>query len=115
MVRMNKLVDSQSLQSLLTEVGASQVAVSEHSSLDEMGLAVKSGYHLVVIPVADVDRLSINAISYAKLFSGKIVAVHILLNPSDRDRMESQWKRQHIDIPLLILESPNGSLIGPLT
>jgi len=114
MVRMKTVLDSQPLQSLFTEVGASQVALSERPLLDEMDLDVKSGCHLVVIPVADVDKLSINAIRYAKLLSGTIVAVHILLNPSDRDRMESQWKMQNIDIPLLILESPNGSLIGPL-
>ncbi|MGO9611715.1 MAG: hypothetical protein ACLPX5_01595 [Dissulfurispiraceae bacterium] len=115
MVRMNRVVDSQSLQSLLTEAGASQVALSEHTFLDEMAPGVKNGCHVVVIPVADLDKLSINAIRYAKLLSGKIVAVHILLDPSDRDRMESQWKMQNLDIPLLILESPNGSLIGPLT
>ena len=75
----------------------------------------KNGDHFVVIPVANVDKVSMNAIRYSKLFRGAIVAVHVLLNPSCRQEMESQWKLQNIDIPLLILESSNGSIIEPLT
>jgi|SRR5208283_6239725 len=115
MTEMNKLIDSQSLQALISVVGASQVATSEHPSLDEVALNAKRRYHFVVIPVANVDKVSTNAIRYAKLFSGEIVAVHILLNPSDRHEMELQWEMQNIDIPLLILESSNGSIIEPLT
>lgn len=114
MTEMNKLIHSQSLQSLFSVVGESQEAALEHPSLDEMALDAKNGNHFVVIPVADVDKLSMNAIRYAKLLSGEIVAIHILLNPSDRDKMEYRWKMQNIDIPLLILESPNSSLVGPL-
>jgi hypothetical protein len=109
------LIHSQSSHSLFSVVGASQVAASEYPLVHEMALDRKGGYHFVVIPVADVDKLSINAIRYAKLLSGEIVAVHILLNPSNRDKMEYRWKRQNTDIPLFILESANGSLIGPLT
>jgi hypothetical protein len=115
MIETNKLIHSQSSQSLFSVAGESQAGVSEHPLLDEMALDGKGGYHFVVIPVADVDKLSMNAIRYAKLLSGEIVAVHIVLNPSNRDKMEYRWKMQNIDIPLFIFESPNGSLIGPLT
>ena len=114
MTEMNKLIHSQSLQSSCSVVGESQTAVTEHPSLDEIALDVRDGNHFVVIPVADVHKVSMNAIRYAKLLSGEMVAVHILLNPSDRVKMEYQWKMQNIDIPLLTLESPNASLIGPL-
>jgi hypothetical protein len=81
---------------------------------DDTAFDAEDEYHFVVIPVADVDKLSMNAIGYAKLLSGEIVAVHILLNPSDKDEIACRWKMQNINIPLFILESPNGSLIGPL-
>jgi hypothetical protein len=75
----------------------------------------RRGNHFVVIPVEDVDKMSMNAIRYAKILSGETVAVHILINPADRDEIEYRWKLQNIDIPLVILESPDGSLIRPLT
>ena len=110
----SKLIQLQSLHSLFRVAGASQTAVLEHPLLDEMAIGAKGENRFVVIPVADVDKLSMNAISYAKLLGGEIVAVHILLNSSDRDKMEYRWKLQNIDIPLFILESPHNSLIGPL-
>jgi hypothetical protein len=108
------LIHSQSLQSIFSVVGASRAAVSEQPLLDEMAFDVKGGCHFVVIPVEDVDKMSMNAIRYAKLLSGEIAAVHILINPFDRDGIEYRWKMQNIDIPLFVLESPSGSLIGPL-
>lgn len=112
---MNKIIYSQSLNSPFNADGASQVALLERPLLDDVAFDVKGGQHLVVIPIADVDKLAMNAIRYAKVLSGKIVAVHILLNPSDRNRMEYRWEMQNVDIPLIIRESPSGSLIGPLT
>jgi hypothetical protein len=112
---MNKMMHSQSLQSSSSADGASQVAVLEHPLLDDVVPEVKGGQHFVVIPIGGVDKLSMKAVRYAKVLDGKIVAVHILLNPSDRATMEYRWEMQNIDIPLIILRSPNGSLIGPLT
>lgn len=109
---MNKLIHSQSLQSLFSVTGESQAAVTKHPLLYETAPDAKGGF--VVIPVADVDQLSMNAISYTKLLGGEIVAVHILLNPSDRDKMEYRWKLQNMDIPLYIVESPHSSIIEPL-
>ena len=112
---MNKLIHSQSLTSSYNADGALQVAVMELPLLDDVAFDVKGGQHFVVIPIADVDKLSMNAVRYAKVLDGKIVVVHILLNPSARDTMEYRWEMQNIDIPLITLQSPYGSLIGPLT
>lgn len=111
---MNKMMHSQSLQSSFSADGASQVAVLEHPLLDDVAFDVKGGQHFVVIPIANVDKLSMNAVRYAKVLNGEIVAVHILLKPSDRAGLECRWKMQNMDIPLIFLESPYGSLIGPL-
>ncbi|MFI5296026.1 MAG: hypothetical protein ACHQ0Y_13505 [Thermodesulfovibrionales bacterium] len=86
----------------------------EAVSVDKPDFPRGTGNHFVVIPVAEVNMPVMNAIRYAKILSGKIVAVHILLNPSDGDRIEYRWKMQDIDIPLMVLESPEGSLIRPL-
>jgi hypothetical protein len=111
---MNKVIHSQSSQSPFGEVGASQAAVADAPSPSKMPLDRKSRHHFVVIPVADADKLSINALQYAKLLSSDIVAVHVLLNPSDVEGIEYRWKMQNMDIPLMILDSPDGSIIRPL-
>jgi hypothetical protein len=84
-------------------------------AVDDTDYSPKRGNHFVVIPVEDVDKMSMNAIRYAKILSGETVAVHILINPADRDEIEYRWKLQNIDIPLLILDSHDASLIRPLT
>ncbi len=94
--------------------GEPQLAAVGHVFYDKKSFVPKDGNRFVVVPVAGVDKAVINAIRYAKLVPGNIVAVHILLNPSDKDRIESQWKMQNMDVPLIVLESPNTSIIEPL-
>jgi hypothetical protein len=94
---------------------ASQLAVAEHVMFDKMKLDPKNGKRFVVVPVSGVDKAVINAIRYAGRLLGNISAVHILLNPSDKDKIEAQWKMQDIAIPLIVLESPNSSILEPLT
>ena len=86
----------------------------EAVSVDDLDFSEKRGKHFVVIPVAEVNMPTMNALQYAKILSGEIVAIHVLLNPSDRDSIEYQWKLQDMGIPLMVLGSPEGSLIRPL-
>ena len=56
-----------------------------------MAPEAKNGDHFAVIPVANVEKVSMNAIRYSKLLGSAIVAVHILLHPSCRQEMESRY------------------------
>ncbi|MBF0505604.1 MAG: hypothetical protein HQL09_02110 [Nitrospirae bacterium] len=109
------MIHSQSLYRHFIVPGASQLAVAGHLVFDDVKLDPKNENRFVVVPVAGVDKTSINGIRYAKRLSGNIFAVHILFDPSDKDRIEREWKTQDMNIPLIILESPNNSIIGPLT
>ena len=102
------------LNSFFGVPGESQLAAIGHVLCYNTNFNPKNGNRFVVVPVSGVDKAVINAIQYAKLIAGNIVAVHILLNTSDKDKIESQWKMQSIDVPLIILESPNTSIIEPL-
>lgn len=103
------------LNSFFSAPGAYQLAAAGHVLFDNTILFnPKDRNRFLVVPVAGVDKAVINALQYAKLIAGNIVAVHILLDPPDKDRIESQWKMQSIDVPLIILESPNASIIEPL-
>src|SRR5208282_824001 len=108
-------IHSQSLNSLFDVPGASQIAVAGHVMFDQIKIDLQNENRFVVVPVAGVDKTVMNAIRYAKSLFGNIFAVHILLNPSDKDRIEAQWKMQDIDIPLIVLESPHISILEPLT
>jgi len=109
------MINSQSLYSFFDVPGTSQLAVAGQVMFDKIKLAPKDGNRFVVVPVSGVDKGVINAIQYAKGLLGNISAVHILLNPSDKNIIEAQWKMQDIDIPLIVLESPNISILEPLT
>ncbi len=102
------------LNSFLSVPGEYQLAAVGHVLFDNMNFDPNNGNRFVVVPVPGVDKAVMKAIQYAKRISGNIVAVHILLNPPDKDIIESQWKMQNIDVPLIILESPNASIIEPL-
>ena len=103
------------LNSFCSIPGAHQLAAVGHVFCDKKSFDPKDGNRFVVVPVAGVDKAVIKAIRYSKLVAGNIVAVHILLNPSDKDRIESQWEMQSIDVPLIVLESPNTSIVEPLS
>ncbi len=85
------------------------IAMEEHKIFEDAG----HGYHYFVIPVEDVNKLVVNAIRYAKRLCGQIVAMHILLSSGDRSGIEDQWRLHNIDIPLLIVESPEDSVLEP--
>jgi|SRR5208283_1056770 len=102
------------LNNLFSVHGTYQLAAVGHVFCDNMSFDPEKGNRFAVVPVTGVDKAVINAIQYAKRIARNIVAVHILLNPLDKDRIESQWTMQSIDVPLIILESPSASIIEPL-
>ena len=66
-----KLLNTKTLQTLFSVVDSSQATVLENPLLEEMALDAK-GDHFVVIPVAELNKVSINAIRYAKVLNGEI-------------------------------------------
>jgi hypothetical protein len=53
------------------------------------------------------------AVAYARSLSNNITAVYVALNPGDGGIRE-KWSRWWPDIPLVVLDSPYRSLVGPL-
>jgi len=99
---------------LSTRVGLSSTSVVKSSSLDRLDIASSEGNHFVIIPFAEVNKPLMNALHYARQLSGHAVGVHILLGSSGKNAIEDQWKKLNIDIPFLVLDSPNDSVIEPL-
>ena len=70
--------------------------------------------HTVVVPVAAVNRVARQTLAYARSISDNVTAVHITDDEAEIEAMRQAWKVLGTDIPLVIIESPYRSLVGPL-
>jgi amino acid transporter len=76
--------------------------------------------HLFVVPIAALDAVSIQSLSYARSLSPNVIAVHVAVDEGDAERMRADWNRWKMNIAnderteLVIIESPYRSLRRPL-
>jgi amino acid transporter len=68
----------------------------------------------IVIPISGVHRVTIEAVSFALSISNDITAVYVELEPGRAQAVRDTWQRWWPDIPLVVLESPYRSILGPL-
>lgn len=74
--------------------------------------------HTFVVPVARLNPVALSALAYARSLSTNVTAVHIV-EGEDYDAAETfneEWRTlvPDQDIPLVLIESPYRSLLGPL-
>lgn len=72
--------------------------------------------HRVVVPVAGADRVTLNAIGYLLSLLGQgladgkqravIEAVHVTDDPEEGRRLQQEWAKLRLTVPLVVLESP---------
>ena len=74
--------------------------------------------HTFIVPVSNLNPVTLSALAYARSLSTNVTAVHIVEgeDPEESERFNEQWQRlvPDKDISLAIIESPYRSLIGPL-
>jgi hypothetical protein len=70
--------------------------------------------HTVIVPVAAVNRVARQTLAYARSISDNVSAVHITDDEAEIEAMRRAWKELGTDVPLVIIESPYRSLVGPL-
>jgi amino acid transporter len=68
----------------------------------------------VLVLVGDLHRGVLRAVQYAQSLSAVAKAVYIELDPERTRRLEERWGRWGMGIPLVVLNSPYRSLLGPL-
>jgi amino acid transporter len=96
-------------------------------------------HHYVLIPVSDLNRAALRAVSYARSLTGQfredgdapdegvaasgagararhtvIQAVHVTDDADDADQLQEKWERYDPGVELVVVEAPYRSLIGPL-
>lgn len=73
-----------------------------------------TGGHTVLLPLSHVHRGVLHAISYARSINANVQAITIDTNPIATSHLEEVWLTWGQGIPLVVLESPYRSLLGPM-
>ncbi len=69
---------------------------------------------VVIVPISDVNKITLNALNYARTMSHKVIAVHVTEDAEAAGALQARWERYGEGVNLVILESPYRSLAGPL-
>jgi hypothetical protein len=68
----------------------------------------------VIVPVARLDRATLQAVAFARSISPHVRAVHIATTRESADAFKRRWDRWAGRVPLDVIESPYRSLVQPL-
>ena len=89
------------------------VQVADQLSLEKYGEPAAIGRHTVLIPVGDLHKGVVRALEYAKSLSPNARAVFVETDPGRTRKLEEKWQKWGCDVPLVLLDSPHRSLLGP--
>lgn len=70
--------------------------------------------HPAVVVVGNLNRGTVEALDYARSIADEIVALHVDIGSTDRDKLQQRWQELEPDIPLVILDSPYRSVVSPI-
>ena len=68
----------------------------------------------VIVPVADVSRDVVHALTFARTMSEDVTAVHVTEDAERGKELRARFRRQLPGIPLVVVESPYRELVRPL-
>ena len=88
--------------------------VRQKLSMDSYHAFSQPFSHTVILLVPSIHRGIMPAIEYARSIGGDLRAVSVEIDPARTDVLKHDWEKWVPDIPLVILNSPYRSLIGPL-
>ncbi len=96
-------------------------AIHAHYSTVAKGLKADTDFkprrmnHTVVVLVGTLHRGALEALAYANsLHPNRLLAVTVVSDEEEQERIEKQWSDRKIDIPLEIVHSPYRELSRPV-
>ena len=69
---------------------------------------------VVLVPVARLDRATLQAVAFARSISPNVKAVHIATTSESAERFRERWRRWTQEVEIDVIESPYRSLLQPL-
>ena len=89
--------------------------VKTELSLDEgQAEPMKLTQHMVLVPVNDLTQVTLRTLEYAGVLYENVTAVHVNDNLEEIEALRRKWKETDQEIPLVVVETPYRSIIGPL-
>jgi len=70
--------------------------------------------HPAVVVIGQLNRGTVEALDYARSIADEIVAIHVDVGSTDRDKLQKRWQQLESDIPLVIVESPYREVVAPI-
>jgi amino acid transporter len=83
-------------------------------------LRPKDVHHRFIVPIAELDRVSLQSLAYARSISAHVTAAHVAMDEQDVEAVQSKWERlqkrlaHEEETYLVVIESPYRSLLRPL-
>ena len=81
---------------------------------DDVPGARQQTEQVVIVPIADINKSTVKALSYARTLSSKVVGVHVTDDAEEAASLQKKWEKWGEGVHLVILESPYRSLMAPL-
>lgn len=100
-----------------------QIIVTNVSSSEQKSTALIHPLeikHRFIVPVAELDRPSIQGLAYARSISCHVAAVHVAVDAQEEARIQAKWQQLQTQLTkggetkLVMIESPYRSLLRPL-
>jgi amino acid transporter len=76
--------------------------------------ALNMEHHTVVVPVSDLNQVTLRTLSYARALSDQVTALYASDNSENIENLRERWDDAGIDIPLVGVETPFRNIIGAL-
>jgi amino acid transporter len=70
--------------------------------------------HPAIVIIGHLNRGTVEALDYARSIADEIIAVHVDIGSTDRQKLKTRWEDLESDIQLVIIDSPFRSLIQPI-
>ena len=86
----------------------------------ELPLRPKGIRHRFIVPIAGLDRPSLQSLAYARSISPHVTAAHVAMDEQEAGEVQSKWEKlqKHLapeeETNLVVIESPYRSLLRPL-
>jgi len=84
-------------------------------SLDNFGVIPPHAMrHRVILPVSGVHQGTLAALRYARMLSDDVTAVHVVIEPSDAEKVRAKWETWGEGVRMVLLDSPYRLFIEPI-
>ncbi len=108
-------------QALALQAGASEVpqhplapSAGKGAVLAETEETPEEIHHLVIVPVAELNRASMRALAYAASLQQPLLTLHLSPTEEEAERFRHYWHLWGDHLPLEVVISPYRAIVAPM-